>query len=186
MSESVFDAYSFAKLVAVSYDEDHAVLTAVDGESDKHRVVVVTLTHDGARALQTAIDCARKQSKLYKSEQETAGRSRGDTMNNKEYMDAMQDAAVERTRLLAQGTIVVEPTRRNEVSDSKIMTFLEALKTGRPIRRRSSWPHAPQWLYLGDDGRIMNQRPCWRRIDTGELVGLSASDYLADDWTVMP
>lgn len=30
------------------------------------------------------------------------------------------------------------------------------------------------------------RHPCWRRIDTGERIGLSREDYQADDWEIMP
>jgi hypothetical protein len=66
------------------------------------------------------------------------------------------------------------------------MTFLEALKTARPMRRSSQWSYAPQWLHLGHDGGVIEKRPVWRRIDTGSAIGLSYPDYLADDWEVMP
>lgn len=66
------------------------------------------------------------------------------------------------------------------------MTFLEALKTGRPMRRLSTLINEP-WLFLGVRIRNTYQNmPQWRRTDTGEEVGLHAFDYHADDWEVMP
>jgi len=65
------------------------------------------------------------------------------------------------------------------------MTFIEALNTGRPIRRASSVVHRP-WIHLGEERCMSGNVPRWRRIDTGEAVGLHAYDYQADDWEVMP
>jgi len=64
------------------------------------------------------------------------------------------------------------------------MTFIEALKTGRPMRRKWFDSDGP-WLYLGG-GSVYPNTPCWRRIDTGEIVGLHSYDYIANDWQVMP
>jgi hypothetical protein len=63
------------------------------------------------------------------------------------------------------------------------MTFIEALKTGRPMRRNSGY-HRP-WLYLGTDV-CHPYTPRWRFINTGEETGLHSFDYTADDWEVMP
>lgn len=64
------------------------------------------------------------------------------------------------------------------------MTFLEALKTGRPIRRESQWAWC-QWRHLGNDGGI-SKLPMWRALDTGAPLGITREDYLADDWQVLP
>lgn len=63
------------------------------------------------------------------------------------------------------------------------MTFIEALKSGRPMRRLSTMYTAP-WLYLGERDHFP-KHPVWRRIDTGEQVGLNWYDYEAKDWEVM-
>lgn len=64
------------------------------------------------------------------------------------------------------------------------MTFIEALKTGRPIRRKWSNVNGP-WLHLGEAPGAIS-RPQWRRIDTGDAVGLARHEYLAEDWEAMP
>lgn len=68
------------------------------------------------------------------------------------------------------------------------MTFIEALKSGRPMRRKSGTGiFTRPWVYLGEDTTSsIDNRPVWRRIDTGELIGLHSYDYAADDWEVMP
>lgn len=65
------------------------------------------------------------------------------------------------------------------------MTFLEALRTGRPMRRRIFENTFGPWLYLGESSGMLPQ-PVWRRIDSGEARGLSKLDYQAEDWEVMP
>jgi hypothetical protein len=65
------------------------------------------------------------------------------------------------------------------------VTFIEALKTGRPMRRKST-VFAPPWLTLGHEKQFGYDVPRWRHIDTGEAIGLHSWDYLADDWEVMP
>lgn len=68
------------------------------------------------------------------------------------------------------------------------MTFLEALKTRRPMRRTSDFSCDPPWLHLGNScsGLTGRSKPQWRRIDTGAEVGLHIWDYEADDWEVLP
>ena len=66
------------------------------------------------------------------------------------------------------------------------MTFIEALKSGRPMRRPWHTGQSP-WLHLGEDSARFGQTiPGWRRIDTGERTGLARWDYAATDWEVMP
>ncbi len=64
------------------------------------------------------------------------------------------------------------------------MTFLEALKTGRPMRR-DNYSHDRPWLYLGEETG-WPATPCWRQIHDGARVGLHTFDYQATDWEVMP
>lgn len=68
------------------------------------------------------------------------------------------------------------------------MTFIEALKTGRPMRRKSNTiTFSEPWLYLGLEGDgVSIPVPCWREIKTGVATGLHAYDYIAEDWEVMP
>lgn len=68
------------------------------------------------------------------------------------------------------------------------MNFLDALAIGRPIRRTASHPNAnPPWLILGaEPGNWTTARPVWRKVITGEVIGLRVGDYLATDWEVMP
>ena len=68
----------------------------------------------------------------------------------------------------------------------KGLTFTEALKSGRPIRRSPpgrSVPEVGPWLFLGVADYASG---CWRNIQTGAVVGLHKADYLATDWEVMP
>lgn len=65
------------------------------------------------------------------------------------------------------------------------MTFLEALAMRRPMRRKILANTWGPWLHLGTSSGMLPQ-PQWRRIDTGEPMGLSEFDYLATDWEVMP
>lgn len=73
------------------------------------------------------------------------------------------------------------------------LTFLEALKTGKPMRRGMM-----PWIWLGAErenveatyGVLMTYPPYydrlqWRSIHTGKPYGLSVEDYTANDWTVM-
>lgn len=67
------------------------------------------------------------------------------------------------------------------------MTFLEALKTGRPMRRKTSLNWSNPWLTLGYNGpNDTCGTPQWREIASGQAVGLHRYDYTADDWEVMP
>lgn len=61
------------------------------------------------------------------------------------------------------------------------MTFVEALKTGRPMRRKM-WE---KWIFLGTIA-YFPKTPRWRVIETGEEAGLHSYDYTASDWEVMP
>lgn len=66
------------------------------------------------------------------------------------------------------------------------MTFIEALNTGRPIRRRSD-TYTPEWLALGYEGSNDTVGvPRWREVRSGKAIGLRFSDYIADDWEVLP
>lgn len=66
------------------------------------------------------------------------------------------------------------------------MTFLEALKTGRPIRRRIGTMDA-EWLALGYDGaNDVVGVPRWREVRSGRTIGLRRSDYEATDWEALP
>lgn len=86
------------------------------------------------------------------------------------------------------------------MSDEKTkprMTFLEALKTGRPMRRDDTNYEKP-WLFLGYEhtlplgtfeiitSTVTTSGHRWRDIQNGNPTGLSKEDYLADDWEVMP
>ncbi len=59
------------------------------------------------------------------------------------------------------------------------MNFLEAVSTGRPMKRRV-------WLGLGFVHLVGKRRPRWKEYGTTRSVGLSARDYLARDWEVLP
>lgn len=64
------------------------------------------------------------------------------------------------------------------------MTFIEALKTGRPMRRQNTVLNRSPWLYLGEMD-FYPRRPVWREIETGKEVGLHRFEYEASDWEVM-
>ena len=67
------------------------------------------------------------------------------------------------------------------------MTFVEAIKTGRPMRRRHVTFSLDLWLALGYEGaNSTTGTPRWREVATGRPSGLRSADYLADDWEVMP
>lgn len=71
------------------------------------------------------------------------------------------------------------------------MTFLEALRTGLPMRRQGNL--STPWLALGHEKALVKEIPGWREISiprwreisTGVPVGLHSWDYMADDWEVM-
>jgi hypothetical protein len=66
------------------------------------------------------------------------------------------------------------------------MTFLEALKTGKPMRQKAVGLNENHWLWLGStDSRLGLTRPCWRSMETGEIVTFARYEYLADDWEVL-
>jgi hypothetical protein len=65
------------------------------------------------------------------------------------------------------------------------MTFVEAIKTGRPMRRKSA-SIVPEWIVLGYDGsNDVVGIPRWRETRSGKLIGLRFSDYTAEDWEVL-
>lgn len=67
------------------------------------------------------------------------------------------------------------------------MTFLEALKTGRPIRRTTAVAVPREWISLGYEGtNDIIGTPRWREIMSGKAIGLRGYDYLAEDWEAMP
>ena len=61
------------------------------------------------------------------------------------------------------------------------MTFIEALKTGRPMRRASWWNccAGDRWLVLDAEGQ-------WSWRGGGEASPPLRADLLADDWEVAP
>lgn len=64
------------------------------------------------------------------------------------------------------------------------MTFLEALATGRPMRRKAWWKHMPggpgdRWLVMDDDGE-------WTWQDGSPANPPMRPEYLCDDWEVAP
>jgi hypothetical protein len=65
------------------------------------------------------------------------------------------------------------------------VTFLDALKSERPMRRTSTFG-SPPWLTIGEKQSGGGWRHPWLRLDTGEEVTLTRFDYLAEDWEVMP
>lgn len=66
------------------------------------------------------------------------------------------------------------------------MTFLEALGSGRPMRRKSLMG-TPEWLALGYEGaNDAVGMPCWREVRSGKKIGLHRTDYEALDWEVVP
>lgn len=61
------------------------------------------------------------------------------------------------------------------------MTFIEALKTGRPMRRESWWrgDGGARWLVLeAEDG--------WSWVGGGHANPPTRRDLLAEDWQVTP
>lgn len=68
------------------------------------------------------------------------------------------------------------------------MTFLEALASGRPMRRKGTIAGTPkEWIALGYEG--INDAvgtPRWREVRSGKLVGLRRADYEATDWEIVP
>lgn len=64
------------------------------------------------------------------------------------------------------------------------MTFIEALTTGKPMRRRGTLaPDVYLVLVLGDRPRFVT----WHRQIEGRAgvdVGIARADYLATDWEV--
>lgn len=71
------------------------------------------------------------------------------------------------------------------------MNFLDALKSGRPMRRKIGTlaigtPDA-EWLALGYDGaNDVVGTPRWREIRSGKAIGLRRADYEAADWETLP
>ena len=66
------------------------------------------------------------------------------------------------------------------------MTFIDALKTGRPMRRKTGITYSYPWTYLGKIDTSPDSLPCWREIETGKIIGLFSFDYIAEDWEAMP
>ena len=78
------------------------------------------------------------------------------------------------------------------------LSFVQALQSDRPIRRRE-WTRfdgarinhetvfGPQWIVLGEkkDGLTQTRHP-WIVIATGAEVTLSKEDYAAHDWEQHP
>lgn len=64
------------------------------------------------------------------------------------------------------------------------MNFLDAMRTGRPMRRTDMT--GEQWIVLGTERTSAGDTPRWRNMRTGYPIGLWSYDYLADDWEVMP
>lgn len=66
------------------------------------------------------------------------------------------------------------------------MTFLEALKSERPMRRKALMT-TTQWIMLGYEGpNPVLGTACWRECTTGKRIGLRRADYQASDWEIMP
>ena len=66
------------------------------------------------------------------------------------------------------------------------MTFLEAISSGRPMRRRMA-TGAGEWLALGYDGPNETVgTPRWREVRSGKAIGLRRYDYEATDWEILP
>lgn len=68
------------------------------------------------------------------------------------------------------------------------MNFIEAIKTGRPIRRFREGAMAPTgpWIVVGEKYSMGQYRHPWLRIDTGEEITLAVYDYTAEDWQAQP
>ena len=71
------------------------------------------------------------------------------------------------------------------------MSFLEALRARRPMRRRRlpdglTGPWISQVLLPREDRPQSHFAEPWVRADTGAHLTLSREDYLADDWEVQP
>lgn len=63
------------------------------------------------------------------------------------------------------------------------MTFLEALKTGRPMRRKSWWGGS-RGGGGGDRWLLMTRGGYWLWPDGEEASPPLRKDYMADDWEV--
>lgn len=67
-----------------------------------------------------------------------------------------------------------------------VVTFLEALGSGRPMRRKSAMM-TPEWLVIGYEGTNDTVgMPCWREVRSGKKIGLRRVDYEATDWEIVP
>lgn len=67
------------------------------------------------------------------------------------------------------------------------MTFLDAVRANRPMRRRigtSSGPWIAQGALCREDRPHPGFGEPWVRTDTGDQLTLSREDYLADDWEI--
>jgi hypothetical protein len=66
------------------------------------------------------------------------------------------------------------------------MSFLQALASGRPMRRESTMM-TPEWLALGYEGtNDVVGMSCWREVRSGNKIGLRRADYEATDWEILP
>jgi hypothetical protein len=66
------------------------------------------------------------------------------------------------------------------------VTFLEAIASGRPMRRKLPGG-GNEWLSLGYHGaNDVVGTPTWREVRSGEATGLRRSDYEATDWETLP
>lgn len=70
------------------------------------------------------------------------------------------------------------------------MTFLDAIRTKRPMRRRKDgWLTGP-WIRQKVLSRDTKPSPDfaepWVRMDKGTQLTLSCEDYTASDWEVQP
>lgn len=66
------------------------------------------------------------------------------------------------------------------------MNFLQALTSGRPMRRKTSG-YSAEWLVLGYEGtNDVVGRPTWRIVRSGVAIGLRRSDSEATDWEILP
>lgn len=62
------------------------------------------------------------------------------------------------------------------------LSFIDALKIGRPIKRRSYL----YWITIGERPYGTKLRNPFLRLDTGEETTLAYYDFLVTDWEAMP
>ncbi len=66
------------------------------------------------------------------------------------------------------------------------MTFLKALASGRPMRRKIPGG-GNEWIVLGYEGPSdVVGTPRWREARSGKAIGLHVFDYEAEDWEICP